>query len=177
MAARVLLALACLAVAAPANADVSLGVEGAIGGQHLGVARAPISNERLQPMGDAGAALVLHLGGLALGAAAEGNFDGTTLQRFNGSALAGLSFEPIRAIRLELLGELGAANLRRVRDLENRDAATRTWEPFYGFRPGLSLKLPVLPFRVGVWGLARWGLAGSGSGPELGLLGRIGFDL
>lgn len=147
-----------------------------MGGQHLGVERAPGLNQPLQPMGDAGATLLLRAGNLALGVAAEGNFDGTTLQRFNSSVLAGFAVDAFPAIRLELLGEVGTANLRSVHELSDR-AEQGSWQTFYGVRPGLSLSLPVLPFRVGVWGLARWGLPGSGDGAELGFLGRIGFDL
>jgi hypothetical protein len=177
MIARVTLALVCLVAVAPAQAGgFSLGLEGTVGGQHFGVERAPGLERPLAPMGDAGAALLLRGGNLALGLAAEGNFDGTTLQRFNGSVLAGFAVDAFPAIRLELLGEIGAANLRSVRDLEDEPGAG-SWERFYGVRPGLSLRLPVLPFRLGVWGLARWGLPGSGDGADLGVLGRIGFDL
>lgn len=177
MVARVMLALVCLAAAASARAGgVSLHAEATVGGQHLGVERAPGLRAPLQPMGDAGGTVLLRGGNLALGVAAEGNFDGTTLQRFNGSVLAGFAVDAFPVVRLELLGEVGAANLRQLRDLEAEPGAG-SWERFYGVRPGLSLRLPLLPFRVGAWGLARWGLPGSGDGAELGVLGRIGFDL
>jgi hypothetical protein len=177
MVARAALALACLSAAVPAHAGgFSLGLEATVGGQHLGMERAPGVKEPLAPMGDAGATLLLRGGNLALGLAAEGNFDGTTLERFNGSVLAGFAVDAFPAVRIELLGELGAANLQAVDDLENAPGAG-SWERFYGVRPGLSLRLPVLPFRVGVWGLARWGLPGSGDGADLGVLGRIGFEL
>jgi hypothetical protein len=177
MVARAALALACLSAAVPTHAGgFSLGLEATLGGQHLGVDQAPGIEEPLAPMGDAGATLLLRSGNLALGLAAEGNFDGTTLERFNGSVLAGFAVDAFPAVRLELLGELGAANLRAVDDLQNEPGAG-SWERFYGVRPGLSLGIPVLPFRIGVWGLARWGLPGSGEGADLGVLGRIGFEL
>lgn len=174
MAARVLLALLCLSAAIPARAGVLL--EATVGGQHLGIDRAPGRGEPLVAMGDAGATLLLRGRRLALGLAAEGNFDGSTLERFNASVLAGFSVKTLRVLRLELLGELGAANLRSVRDLADEPGAGG-WERFYGVRPGISVRVPVLPFHLGVWGLARWGLPGSGSGADLGLLGRIGFEL
>ncbi|BDG03885.1 hypothetical protein [Anaeromyxobacter oryzae] len=172
---RVLLALVCLAAAVPAHAaPLSLGIEATIGSQHLGVNRAPGTTRDLSPMGDAGATVLLRAGPLMLGAAMEGNFSGSTLRRYNASALGGLATDLLPVLRLELLGEVGAANLRSTSEL--RQAASGGWNRFYGFRPGLSVKLPVLPFRVGAWGLARWGLPGATRSPELGLLGRIGFE-
>jgi hypothetical protein len=173
----VLVALAGLLAAAPAGATpVSFGLEATIGAQHLGIQRAPALNEPLAPMGDLGATALLRAGPLALGAAAEGNFGGHTLQRYNASALAGLVSDILPVLRLELLGELGAANLRTRGDLESAASGDSGWDRFYGLRPGLSARLPVLPFRIGFWGLARWGLAGGKNGPELGLLGRIGLE-
>lgn len=176
MTVRVLLALACLAAPPALAAPVSLGLEATIGGQHLGVHRAPGGARDLTPMGDAGATLLLRLGPVALGAAAEGNFDGTTLERFNASALAGLAADLLPFLRLELMGEVGMANLRTRRDVELAARAAEGWDPFYGFRPGLSVRFPVLPLRVGVWGLARWNMPGAGPGAELGLLGRAGIE-
>ena len=174
---RVLLALACLAAALPARgAPLSLGIEATVGGQHLGVTHAPGRTEQLTTMGDLGGTVLLRAGALMLGAAMEGNFDGTTLQRYNASALGGLAADVLPVLRLELLGEYGAANLRSSSQLRQAASGAAGWDRFYGFRPGLSLKVPVLPFRVGAWGLARWGMPGAGSGPELGFLGRIGIE-
>jgi hypothetical protein len=174
---RVLLALTCLAAAFPARAaPLSLGVEATIGGQHLGMTQAPLRNEPLSPMGDLGGTVLVRSGALMIGAAMEGNFDGSTLRRYNASALGGLAADVLPVLRLELLGEYGAANLRSTSDLKQAASGSGTWERFYGFRPGLSAKLPVLPFRVGAWGLARWGMPGSKSGPEYGVLGRIGLE-
>lgn len=176
MTTRVLLALACLSAAAPAAARVSLGLELTVGGQHLGVSRVPGSTEPLATVGDLGAVVLLRLGPLGLGAATEGTFDGRTLQRFHASGMAGLVTDLLPVLRLELMGEIGAADVNAEEDL--RAQADRGWNRFYGFRPGVSLKLPFLPVRAGVWGLARWGLpsARDRSGPELGLLGRVGLE-
>lgn len=173
---RHLLALACLWAGPALAAPVSLSLEATIGAQRLGMQRAPGLDEPLAPMGDLGATALLRLGNLAFGAAAEGNFDGTTVERYDAAALAGFVTDLLPVLRLELLGELGAANLRTARDLGDAARGTGEWQRFYGFRPGLSLKVPVLPFRVGAWGLARWGLPGATRDPELGFLGRIGID-
>ncbi len=172
------LVLAGLAGAAgPARAEgLALDLEATVGGQHLGVNRAPLVNQ-LSPMGDFGATALLAVSGVALGLAAEGNFQGSTLQRYNASVVAGFAADLLPVLRLELLGEYGAANLRTRGDLERAAAHDGGWSRFYGFRPGLSVKLPVLPFRAGVWGLARWNMPGTGGkGPEYGMLGRVGFS-
>ena len=176
MKARIAVALACLAAAGAARADddLSFELEATVGGQHLGIERTPDAGT-LQPMGDLGATALLGLGPFALGVASEGTFDHGSLQRFDASALGGLVVGPVLRVRLELLGEIGAADLRSVGELRTQVAAG-TWNRFYGFRPGLSLALPVLPVRIGVWGLARWGLPGTGPGPSYGLLGRVGID-
>jgi hypothetical protein len=177
MAVRVLFTLACLAgVSIARAAPVSLGIEATVGAQQLGLTRAPGTSEPLLPMGDAGATVLLRLGPVALGAAAEGNFEGSTLERFNASAMGGLVTDLLPVLRLELLGEVGSANLRSSSDLRDAAGGDERWERFYGFRPGLSARLPVLPVRLGVWGLARWGMPGSDGGPQLGLLGRLGVE-
>ncbi len=176
---RVLLALACLAAAIPAHADdppAALDLEATIGGQHLGVTRAPGTSKQLSPMGDVGGTLLIRSGPFMVGAAMEGNLSGTTLQRFNMSLLGGLAADLLPVLRLELLGELGGANLRSTSQLRQAAADAPGWDRFYGFRPGLSAKLPVLPFRVGVWGLVRWGMPGATKSPELGMLGRVGLE-
>jgi hypothetical protein len=171
---RVLLALVCLAVARPAFGAFSVGLEATVGAQRLGMERVPGTGEPLSAMGDVGATLLLRAGPFAVGAASEGNFVEGSLARFNASALAGLATDLLPVLRLELLGEVGAANLRRGADL--RAAAAGDWDRFYGVRPGLSLKFPVLPLRIGVWGLARWGMPGVSSGPAFGMLGRVGLE-
>jgi hypothetical protein len=174
MPARVLLALVCLAAAPRAQAVVSLGLEATVGAQRLGVQRMPATGEPLAAMGDLGATLLLRAGPIAIGTAAEGNFASSRLERFNASLLGGLVADLLPVLRLELLGEVGAANLRGEADL--RSAAGGDWDRFYGFRPGLSAKLPFFPLRLGVWGLARWGMPGAQDGPALGLLGRAGIE-
>lgn len=172
---RALLVLACLAAAGPAlAAPISLGLEATVGGQRLGITRAPGSTDALAPMGEAGATALLRVGPIGIGAAFEGNFDGTTLQQYNASAMGGLVTDLLPVLRLELMGEVGAANLRSGSDLRAA-AEGGEWQRFYGFRPGLSARIPVLPFRVGLWGLARWGLPGT-EGVELGVLGRLGLE-
>jgi hypothetical protein len=110
-----------------------------------------------------------------VGAAAGGYFQRSRLERYDASGLAGLALDVLPILRVELLGEIGAANLRPREDLGT--AVGREWSTFYGARPGVSLKLPVLPVRLGVWGLARWGLPGTtSSDPALGMLGRVGID-
>ncbi|WP_242344688.1 hypothetical protein [Anaeromyxobacter terrae] len=172
---RTAVAVAVLAAAGVARAGVSLGVEATIGAEKLGVQRAPLSNEALLPMGQLGGTVLLRLGTLAVGAAAGGYFHRSQLERYDASGLAGLAFDVLPILRIELLGELGAANLRTRADLGA--AVAGEWSTFYGARPGVSLKLPVFPLRVGVWGLARWGLPGTDSRePSLGMLGRVGID-
>jgi hypothetical protein len=174
MPARLLLALACLSVAPRALAQVSLGLEATVGAQRLGIERVPAAGEPLSAMGDLGATLLFRAGPVALGAAGEGNFVHGRLARFSASLLGGLAADLLPVLRLELLGEVGAANLRGEADL--RSAAAGEWERFYGVRPGLSAKLPFFPLRAGVWGLARWGMPGVSGGPALGILGRLGIE-
>ena len=170
------MAICCAAAATAARADTSLAIEATIGAQRLGLQHATVAHETLQPMGDLGATVLLRGDALELGVAAEGNFDHTTLQRFNASLLGGLGFDVVQILRLEVLGEYGAANLRTTADVRAAATSDGSWHRFYGVRPGLSVKLPAFPLRVGVWGLARWGLPGTTGGPAYGMLGRIGLD-
>ena len=173
---RVLVAVLTLFAAGAARAGVSLDLEATIGAQRLGLTRAPGTSQPLLPMGDLGGTVLLRAGPFALGAAAEGNLDRTgQVERYNASGLAGLATDLLPLVRLELLGEVGAANLRSTADAGEAAQGAGTWERFYGVRPGLSVRTPVLPLRVGVWGLARWGLPGTGPGPSYGMLGRIGL--
>jgi hypothetical protein len=161
------------AVSTPAAA-AGVSLEGTIGSQRLGVTRAPGANEPLLAMGDYGATLLLRGGPLEVGFAAEGTFERGALARYNASALAGLGAD-VAMLRLEVLGELGVLNLRTRADLDQAAAGGDDFVRFYGVRPGLSAKLPLLPFRLGLWGLARWGLPGT-RGPAYGMLGRVGID-
>jgi len=168
------IAIAFLSAAVPFAAAAGVSLEGTIGSQRLGGTRAPGDGDPLVPMGDYGAALLLHGGPLVLGFAAQGTFTRGDLTRYDASALAGLGTD-IALLRLELLGEVGVLNLRSRADLDAAAAGSDSFVRFYGIRPGVSAKLPVLPFRLGVWGLARWGLPGAG-GVAYGLLGRIAMD-
>lgn len=171
---RTLAALAALAVATTARADVSLGLELTLPAQRLGMEKVPGTARPLATMGDAGATMLIRAGFLGVGAAAEGTWAGGSLDHYDASLLAGLVTDLLPVLRFELLGELGAANLHGLGDL--RHAAAGDMGHFYGVRPGLSAKLPVFPFRVGVWGLARWNMPDAGPGPAYGLLGRIGLE-
>jgi hypothetical protein len=174
---RVVLALACLCAAGVARAEVSLGLEATVGAQRLGLTRAPGIDRPLAPMGDLGATLLLGAGPLALGVAAEGDLAGSEVKRYNASLLGGLTFGFLRLFRLEVLGEVGAANLRARSDAADAARGDGAWARFHGVRPGLSVKLPAFPLRVGLWGLARWGLVPGADSPAYGLLGRIGLEL
>jgi len=165
------MAICCAAAATAARADTSLAIEATIGAQRLGLQREPVAHETLLPMGDLGATVLLRGDALELGVAAEGNFDHTTLQRFNASLLGGLGFDVVQILRLEVLGELGAANLRTTADVRAAATTDGSWNRFYGVRPGLSVKLPAFPLRVGVWGLARWGSPARRAGRRTGCWG------
>lgn len=174
-----LVAIACLSAVLPAAAAAGVSLEATIGSQRLGVTRTPGEGSPLQPMGDLGAALLLRGGPLELGLASEGTFLRGSLDRFNASVLLGLGAD-LPVIRLELVGELGLANLASRSELTRDGLAGAArgelgWNRFVGVRPGLTAKVPMLPFRVGVWGLARWGLPGT-NGAAYGLLGRVGID-
>lgn len=173
---RTLLALACLLSAAPAAADeISVGFEATLGGQHLGVRHTP-GGEPLRSMGDLGGTLLLKVSFLELGLAATGVFHRNEVQRYDASALGGLALDPLPFLRVELLGEIGAASLRTGRDLGRAASSPSGWHQFQGIRPGLSVALPFLPFRIGAWGLARWGLPGATRSPEYGFMGRLGVE-
>jgi hypothetical protein len=156
-----LLALAPLA----ARAEVSLGLEAAIAGPHLGVHQLPVTREPLTATGDVGGDALLRLGFVGLGAAFDRDV-GEDGKRFaTRSALGGFVLDPLPFLRVELLGELGTADAGA--------GAVR----FRGARHGLSLRVPKFPLRVGVWGLARWGLPERRPGPAFGVLFRAGIEL
>lgn len=166
--------IACLSAALPTAAKAGVSLEATIGSQRLGVTRAPGDGEQLVPMGDYGAALLLRGGALEVGLAAQGTFERGELARYDASALAGVGID-VAVLRLELLGELGVADLRSRADLSDAAGGGDRFVRFHGVRPGLSAKLPLLPFRLGLWGLARWGLPGT-SGVAYGMLGRVAID-
>jgi hypothetical protein len=131
--------------------------------------RFPGSREPIATTGDIGGSVLLRLGPLGIGAAADRSTGHASARLSTRSAMGGLALDVLPFVRLELLGEIGLADL--AGDAEGSVT-------FRGARPGLSLKVPVLPVRLGVWGLARWGLPGTPRGePSLGLLARVGIEL
>jgi hypothetical protein len=161
---RIVLAVAVLLAPCAARADVSIGIEATLSAPRLGISRVPGSTEPLSAAGDLGGNILVRLHLLGFGVAAERTVHGTG-RLDTRSAMAGLVTDLLPIVRLELLGELGNA--------DSPDGLAR----FRGARPGLSLKAPGIPLRVGVWGLARWGLPGKSSGPSYGMLARVGIEL
>jgi hypothetical protein len=166
--------LTCLSATLPVPSRAGVSLEGTIGSQRIGVTRAPADGEPLVPMGDFGATLLLKGGLLEIGFAAGGTFVDGALDRYDASALGGLGLD-VAVIRLELLGELGVVNLRSRSDLADASSGDSPFTRFYGVRPGISAKMPLVPLRLGVWGLARWGLPET-DGVAYGMLARIGVD-
>jgi hypothetical protein len=166
---KVLVVLALAAAPLVAPAEVSLGVEVTLAAPRLGMERLPGSERPLVASGDLGGSVLLRLGPLALGAAAERTLGSETARLTTKSAMGGFALDLLPFLRMELLGELGVAD---VADDGAREAR------FYGARPGLSVKLPAFPLRLGLWGLARWGLPGAPPGePSFGILARAGLEI
>jgi hypothetical protein len=166
--------IACLSATLPVPGRAGVSLEATIGSQRLGVTSAPGEGEPLVPMGDLGAALLFKGGLLEIGFAAGGTFLNGSLERYDASALGGLGLD-VAVLRLELLGEYGVVNLRSRADLADATQGDSAFTRFYGVRPGVSAKLPLVPLRLGVWGLARWGLPET-DGVAYGMLARIGVD-
>jgi hypothetical protein len=135
-----------------------------------------------------GATAVLKLGLFELGALYEGGVDYETTETM---LLGGLLGPAIDAgpIRLELLGEVGG---QRYSDVGGTDEST--WLPYAGVRPGVSLRIPVLPalrLVVGAWGFWRRDLTRETvrsisdlpeasyrvGGSSYGVVGRVGFEI
>lgn len=160
-----LLALLALAPLA-ARGEITLGLEATLSAPRLGVRQVPGSTEPLTAAGDIGGGALLRLGFLGLGAALDRNVGSAGARLSTRSAMGGLVLDVLPFVRLELLGELGNA--------DGPGGLSR----FRGARPGLSLRVPAFPLRVGVWGLARWGLPGEPAGrPAYGALFRAGIEL
>ncbi len=168
-----LLALASIAVPPPARADTSLGVEGFGGWQNLHLSTQSVGNAVRGSEGTAilGGDVLLDLSGLGLGLAVDKTVSGTA-QPWAGSIMAGLLFDLPLSLRIEALGEIG----RRGRDFGNVfDSGGAT---FLGLRPGVSIRLLVLPLRLGVTGLFRWPTSNGDIGsPDFGIVGKVGFEL
>jgi hypothetical protein len=199
MARRSALALtAALAVAVPSGAlavgGTSLTVE-AIGGvkRHDAIRSTSVSATKDDLLDGSynvlGATAVLKMGLLELGAVYEGGLD---YDRTKSLTVAGLLGPAVDAgpIRIELLGEVGG---QRYSDIGGTDRST--WLPYAGVRPGVSLRLPVLPVLrlvVGAWGFWRRdltretvdglvpGLPAASyrvGGDSYGVVGRVGFEI
>jgi hypothetical protein len=165
---KAIVVLALAAAPLAARGVVSLGVEATLAAPRLGMERLPGSERPLVAAGDVGGSVLLRLGPLALGAAMDRTPGEDAGRLSTKSAMGGFALDLLPFVRMELLGEIGVADL-------SRDAARET--RFYGARPGLSLKLPAFPLRLGVWGLARWGLPGfPANEPSFGILARAGLE-
>jgi hypothetical protein len=166
---KVLVVMALAATPLVTPAVVSLGVEATLAAPRLGMDRLPGSQRPLVATGDLGGSALLRLGPIGLGVAAERTLGDETARLTTKSAMGGFVLDLLPFLRMELLGELGVADLARDSAAETR---------FYGARPGLSLKLPAFPLRLGVWGLARWKLPGAPAGePSFGILARAGLEI
>jgi hypothetical protein len=168
---RTLACLAALALAPVARALPSITVEGFVGWQHLelnapAVAGAVHGSEGTAILGVDG---LLDLGGLGLGLAVDKTVSGEA-KPWAGSILVGFLPE-ILVLRLELLGEIG----RRARDFG--DLFDSTGSTFLGLRPGASVRLAVLPLRIGGNVLLRWPTSNGDIGsPDFGFVGKVGFE-
>jgi len=170
---RTLASLAVLALAPVARAVPSITVEGFVGWQHLEL-NAPAQQIGGAIGGSEGTAIfgvdgLLDLEGLGVGLAIDKTVSGDA-QPWAGSIMVGFLPE-ILMLRLELLGEIG----RRARDfgdLFDSDGAS-----FLGLRPGASVRLAVLPLRIGGNVLLRWPTSNGDIGsPDFGFIGKVGFE-
>jgi hypothetical protein len=166
---RVLLVLALVAAPLAAYGQLSLGIEATLAAPRLGVQQLPGSQQPLVAAGDVGGSVLLRVGPLAVGLAADRTPGSDAGRISTRSAMGGLALDLLPFVRLELLGEIGDGD----RAGDGLSAAR-----FYGARPGLSVKAPSFPLRLGVWGLARWGLPGvPRDEPSFGILARAGIEL
>ena len=149
-----------------------------------------------------GVSLVARSGRYAFGILFDGSgkFDTVDTTDAHLGALGGVAHDPVRWLRLEALGEIGA---HEVIDIGLAGIAasgdTHVWLPYAGIRPGITLRLGVvgpLRFVTGFWAFARFDLAhrdavvsfyqrslpdGSAQyhvgGWNLGFAYRLGFEL
>lgn len=174
MSRRFVPALAVLAAlaAAPSAQALSLTVEGLGGWQDLQLSTQSVGNAARGSEGTAifGGDVLLDLVGFGVGLAVDKTVSGSA-QPWAGSLVAGLTLG-LPLVRIEALGEVG----RRARDFGKLfDSGGAT---FVGLRPGVSVRIPVSPLRVGVTGLVRWPTSGGDIGsPDFGVVGKIGFEL
>jgi hypothetical protein len=168
-----ILVLVAVAVAPAARADLSLGVEGFGGWQNLHFSSQSGTTTISNSEGTAilGADALLTLGGLGVGVAIDKTVSGTA-KPWGGSLMGGFIYGFPLGIRLEALGEIG----RRGGSFGNVfDSGGAT---FLGLRPGVSLRIPVSPLRLGLTALLRWPTSNGDIGsPDVGIIGRVGFEL
>lgn len=167
------LAIVTAAAAPAARADLSLGVEGFGGWQNLHLSSQSVGNAVSGTEGTAilGGDVLLDLAGLGLGVAVDKTVSGAA-QPWAGSIMAGFLYGFPLGLRLEALGEIG----RRARDFG--DVFGSSGATFLGLRPGVSVRIPVTPIRLGVTALLRWPTSNGDIGsPDFGIIGRVGFEL
>jgi hypothetical protein len=198
--ARLAALAAALALAAPAlsRADVSpgsgwsftLSLWGGLSRYDVVGLRHGVSNldrDSLDGGTDAyGASALLRLGWLDVGALYEGSSSEAT-ESFVLTPLVGFKWDITELVRLDVLGELGGHRITNV-----GDGPESVWLPYVGFRPILSLRLPVGPTRLVLSAspFARWdlvkrevsGAVGTDTrydvgGSTFGLLGGIGLEI
>jgi hypothetical protein len=172
---RLLAAVGLLAAAGAARAGDGLSLELSFGAPNLGLARPTGVAGPVGLAADLGTAAFYTKGPFAVGLAASGQLANGGFRSFDASALAGIVHPLPPYLRIELFGEAGLARQVSLDDVDAAVSAAATHDRFYGFRPGISVKLPSLPFRFGLWGLVRWHHQASPA-PAYGMLGRIGFD-
>ncbi len=198
--------LLATAILAPSAAKAAVTVEG-----FYGITRPPsadftsaVQGARDDPnlfdnsLQIAGGDLILHLGLLEIGAIADFSWKSGSARQTAFGGLIGVGGDLGNAVRLELLGEVGA---QRYGDfLENRRVITASsdeeWFAYVGVRPGIAFRFnPGKPgFLIGLWGFARWDLDSSdvrvtvesadqtslGSlevgGTTIGAVARVGYD-
>lgn len=176
---RIALALSTAALLAGASAaraqsltSSSVVIEGFGGWQNLQLSRGSVGQAISGDEGTAivGGDLLLRGGLLGVGVLVDKTVNGNA-QPWAGSILAGFLIDPLPALRVELLGELG----RRARDFG--DLFSSTGSTMLGLRPGVSFRLAAMPIRLGVSGIVRWPWSGGDVGsPDYGFVGRVGFE-
>lgn len=147
----------------------------------------------------AGGNLLLHLGGLELGAIADTSWTSSSASQTAVGALAGIGGDLGGALRIELLGEVGGQRygnfFKNPRILTA--SSSSEWLAYVGLRPGVAYRFELAGptgLLVGLWGFARWDLtrsdvpvtvasAGSASpgtvklgGTTIGVVARVGLD-
>jgi hypothetical protein len=132
-----------------------------------------------------GGSALLRLGWLDVGALYEGSFREAT-NTFVLTPLVGVKWDLADALRLDLLGELGGHRITNI----GADAQS-VWLPYLGFRPTLSVRLPLGFTRLvlSVSPFARWdlvkkevsgGTAGTTydvGGTTFGVAGGVGLEI